>query len=147
MNRARRRVHGRSPGVGARARAGLSVVEVLVAVMLFGVATTGLAAMTFWVGTRAGVAREANQRADAVAEEGDLLASMPFDSLESQGGCKERAYAGFAYLRCVRVDEVAGDRRRVLLTVAPMAQAGSRSLAPDTLQLERTRTAPWNPLQ
>lgn len=113
------------------------------AVMLFGVATTGLAAMTFWVGTRAGAARMANQRAGAVAEEGDQLASMPFDSLASQGGCKERAYGGFAYLRCVRVDDLTDDRRRVLLTVAPIA----RTLAPDSLVLERTRATPWNPLQ
>lgn len=124
-------------------RAGLSVVEVLVAVMIFGVATTGLAAMTFWVGMRSGVARMANQRAGVVVEEGEQLSSIAFDSLTARRGCQQRTYGGFAYIRCVRVEELSPDARRVMLTVTPLV----RTLAPDTLVVERVRSRPYNPLQ
>ncbi|MBK8646989.1 MAG: hypothetical protein IPN16_10685 [Gemmatimonadetes bacterium] len=73
----RRRRRPVATGRTIPSRAGLSVVEVLVAVMIFGVATTGLAAVTFWVGTRSGVARMANQRAGVVAEEGGPTRAAP----------------------------------------------------------------------
>jgi prepilin-type N-terminal cleavage/methylation domain-containing protein len=126
-----------------RRRRGLSVIEVLVAVVIFGIATTGLAAMTFWVGTRGGAARMANQRAGVVAQLGDQFASLPFDSLASRGGCQESADNGFAYIRCVRVDALSEQVRRVTLTVTPLV----RTIAPDTLVVERARSRPYNPLQ
>lgn len=139
----RRRRRPVATGRTIPSRAGLSVVEVLVAVMIFGVATTGLAAMTFWVGTRSGVARMANQRAGVVAEEGDQLALLPFDELTAARGCEQRAFGGFAYIRCVRVEELSPDDRRVILTVTPLV----RTLVPDTLVVERARSRPHSPLQ
>lgn len=143
MIRRRRRPVAPARSHSRAGRAGLSVVEVLVAVMIFGIATTGLAAMTFWVGMRSGAARMANQRAGVVVEEGEQLSSIAFDSLTARRGCQERAYGGFAYIRCVRVEELSPDARRVTLTVTPLV----RTLAPDTLVVERVRSRPYNPLQ
>ena len=63
----RRRRRPVATGRTIPSRAGLSVVEVLVAVMIFGVATTGLGAITVWGGTRSCESGMANQGAGGVA--------------------------------------------------------------------------------
>lgn len=124
-------------------RAGLSVVEVLVAVVVFGIASSGLAAMTFWVGTRSTVAALATHRSNAMVEEGDRLAVLPFDSLSERSECHDRGDQSFAYVRCIRVEELSMDSRRLTLVLSPR----QRSLRSDTLVLERVRGTPYNPLQ
>jgi len=116
---------------------------VLVAVTVFGVASTGLAAMTFWVGTRARTASGASQRAAILARSGESLAAVAFDSLAARSGCEEAEAGTQSFLRCVRVDDLSYDARRVIITVTPRATY----LTPDTLVFERTRSRPYNPLQ
>jgi prepilin-type N-terminal cleavage/methylation domain-containing protein len=124
-------------------RAGLSLVEVLVATMIFGIATSGLAAMTFWVGTRTTQAAGSSRAAAALLLESDRLAALPFDSLDGRSGCADRIEEHFEFARCVRVDELGVDARRVTLIVTPV----QRTIHSDSLVFERARATPRNPFQ
>jgi prepilin-type N-terminal cleavage/methylation domain-containing protein len=128
---------------GRSSRAGLSLIEVLVAIIIFGIATTGLTAMTFWVGTRTVEAAGASRAAAVLRQEGDRLAMLPFDSLSGRSGCDERTEDTFAFARCVRVEELGFDSRRVTLVVTPV----QRSVRSDSVVFERVRATPYNPFQ
>ena len=73
--------------VHASLRQGLTLVEVMAAVVVLGVSATGLAAMTFYVGQRSYFSAGASSRAASLIEHADRLASLPFDSLPGRVGC------------------------------------------------------------
>jgi prepilin-type N-terminal cleavage/methylation domain-containing protein len=133
----------RHEGSRARVRRGLTLVEVMAAVVVLGVSATGLAAMTFWVGQRSFVAGGASSRAAALVEHADRLASLPFDSLPGRVGCKTVTDTAYPYTRCVSLVDVAPGQRQLTLVLTPT----SSKLRPDTLVFERVSATPYNPFQ
>lgn len=113
------------------------------AIIVFGVASTGLAAMTFWVGVNTVQISGSAGRAAALARESDRLSTVPFETLHEGGTCVERRDDAFAYIQCVRVEELSPAARRVTVIVNPKEQR----VRPDTLVMERIRATPYNPLQ
>ena len=113
------------------------------ATVVFGVATTGLAAMTFWVGTRTAEAAGSSRAAAVLRQEGERFAAIAFDSLDARSGCQERVEERFEFARCVRIDELGVDARRVTLVVTPL----QRALRSDSLVFERVRATPYNPFR
>jgi prepilin-type N-terminal cleavage/methylation domain-containing protein len=125
-----------------RSRRGLSLVEVLVAVAVMGIASTGLAAATFWMGRRAVESAGASARTAIVIERSDRLAQLSYDSLPLNVGCRQSAAPPFPYDECVVVTDLPGGTRRVTLVVTPR----NRLVRPDTVTFERAAGAPYNPL-
>ena len=123
-------------------RRGMSLVEVMVAVVVMGVASTGLAAATFWMGRRAVESAGASARAAVVMEHSDRLAQVSYDSLPLRAGCQRTSTPPLPYEECVVVTDLPSGTRRVTLVVTPV----NRLVRADTVIFERAAGAPRNPL-
>ena len=123
-------------------RGGMTLVEVLVAVVVMGVASTGLAAMTFWMGRRAVESAGSAARTAVVIERSDRLAAVSYDSLPLRVGCQRVTSPPFPYEECVTVTDIPTGVRRVVLVVTP----ANRLVRADTVTFERAAGTPYNPL-
>ena len=124
------------------ARRGMSLIEVVVAMAMFAVVMTGVAALTMQVARGAQFSSIATQRSAALAMGVNQLEALPYDSLPSRQGCRDVASATFARRECVSVTNVAPRVRQVQFTITP----ANTALRPDTVIFERGRPTPRNPL-
>lgn len=129
-------------GPPASARRGVSLIEVVVAMTLFAVVMTGVAALTTQVARSAQLSAAATQRSAALAVGVNQLEALPWDSLPSRQGCKDVASTTLARRECVTVTNVAPRVRRVQFTLTPV----NTVLRPDTITFDRARPTPGNPL-
>jgi type II secretory pathway component PulJ len=120
----------------------MSLIEVVVAMTLFALVMTGVAALTTQVARSAQFSSVATQRSAALAIGVNQLEALPYDSLPSRQGCKDVASTDFPRRECVSVTNVAPHVRRVQFTVTPANSA----LRPDTIIFDRGRPTPRNPL-
>ena len=126
---------------GTIVRSGSSLVEVLVAIIILGVATSGLAAMALQAG-RTSAASESSALRDAALHTAiDRVAVQPYDGLNELAGCSERGEGHFAYLLCVRVEEEETNLSAVTVLVDPE----SETVPSVSTVLLRSRTPPPTP--
>jgi hypothetical protein len=125
-----------------RVRRGVALVEVVVALVMLGVAVTGLAGMTLWAGRRAAVSNVQNLRYAAEVRLIDQLTVLPFDSLPSRAGCREVNEPPFPHTWCLILTDVTPKHRRLTLVMRPT----SPLVRPDTIEFERTKGVPYNPV-
>jgi hypothetical protein len=118
------------------------MIEVVVAMTLFAVVMTGVAAMTTHVARSAHFSSIATQRSAALAVGVNQLEALPYDSLPGRQGCKNVASASFPRRECVSITNVAPRVRQVQFTLTP----DNAALRPDTVIFERGRPTPRNPL-
>jgi hypothetical protein len=113
----------------------------MVAVVILGVATTGIAAMAFQSG-RTSAATEATALRDAALRtELDRVALEPWASLTSLAGCTDRGSEAFAYTVCIGIDNTTETLREVRVFVDP-EDGSTRGVS---AVLQRSRTAPPTP--
>ena len=132
----------RHAGSRASARRGVSMIEVVVAMTLFAVVMTGVAAMTTQVARSAQFSSMATQRSAALATGVNQLEALPYDSLPGRQGCRNIASANFPRSECVTITNVAPRVRQVQFTLTPANSA----LRPDTVVFQRGRPTPRNPV-
>jgi Tfp pilus assembly protein PilV len=126
-------------------RAGLSLVELTVALTFLGVVLTSIAGLTVEAAQRAQALSGQSRRQAAVTEEVNRLTALPWASLaptSSTGICRTHNDPGFQHTRCVTVTAVTTFVRQVRLIVTP-AQLGVR---PDTVMFTRANPPTLNPL-
>jgi prepilin-type N-terminal cleavage/methylation domain-containing protein len=126
----------------ARARRGISLVEIMVAVTLLGILVTAhtLVTMNYAVQTRnvgLGVDRSA-----ALSTAVDLYATRPFASIAADtigGGCTRiTAMTKFLHDRCIAITEPTQSITRVRIIIRPVDTA----LRPDTVYVDRSLPEP-----
>lgn len=123
-------------------RAGVALVEVMVALVLFAITTLGLAAMSVVVARRAVISAATTARAATMGEEFDRLQAIPFDSLAAREGCTVVDGPPLPHTRCVNIVTLPNGKIQVRLTVTPT----DPNLRPDTTTFIRARGAKDNPL-
>jgi prepilin-type N-terminal cleavage/methylation domain-containing protein len=124
------------------ARRGVSMIEVVVAMTLFALVMTGVAAMTTHVARSAQFSSIATQRSAALALGVNQLEALPYDSLQGRQGCKNVSSASFPRRECVTVTNVAPRVKEVQFTLTP----ANTALRPDTVTFQRGAPTPRNPL-
>lgn len=134
----RRRLVSLARSVGRR---GMTLVEVLVAVVVLGIAATGIAGMSFWAGRSSAQSQLAAARQVVLDAAVAQVGALPFSDLPSAAGCAEGAEEGFAFLLCVRVNVEAEALYRVTVRVTPESEL----VAADSVVLERSRGVPASP--
>jgi prepilin-type N-terminal cleavage/methylation domain-containing protein len=127
------------PGHGRR---GMSLIEVVVAMTLFGVIMASMAALTTQVARSAQFSSIATERGAAVAVAVNQLEALPYDSLPGRAGCRDISSPTLPRRECIRITNVAPRVRQVEFTLTP----ANASLRPDTLIFERGKPTPGNPL-
>lgn len=117
-----------------KARSGVSLIEVMVALVLFGIIATVHTVATLRYGTRQRVTALGSSRAAAVAQAIDLYSAMPRGSIASNTGCTTVTdFPNYPFTRCVTVTAVSGTVSRVQIVITPQNTA----LKPDTVTVDR----------
>jgi Tfp pilus assembly protein PilV len=127
-----------------RARAGLSIVEVVVALVIFSIGLLGVAGTLVQSASNAAQISAQTGRSATLALQLSRLSALPFDSLANAAGCTTVTTPPFRHTRCVALINIAGGTgsTQVRLIITP----ASAHLRADTLYLIRSRGALPNPL-
>lgn len=133
---------GGESSVPPRARRGISLVEIMVAVTLLGLLVTAhtLVTMKYAIQTKnVGIGVD---RSTALSTAVDLYATRPFASIATDtigGGCtRVTVSARFPYDRCISVTSPTQAISRVRIIIRPVDTA----LRPDTVYVDRSLPAP-----
>lgn len=120
-----------------RARRGVSLIEVMVALVLFGVIATFHTVATLRYGQRANLAALGAARAAAITQSIDLYSSMPRTAIASNTGCSTiTTFPKFPHQRCVSTTALTATLTRVTIRIVPTNAA----LRPDTVLVDRVTT-------
>lgn len=140
----RRQFDGRTAteGRGFRARAGMSLVEIVVAMTLMSAVLIPLAGLTAFGANRSVRNAGGTYRQGILNQEVNRLTSLPFAALPGAVGCVTVAAGTFPHTRCVTVTTVTATRRQVQVIVTP----AQPDLRPDTATFDRANPPTGNPL-
>jgi len=120
-----------------RNRGGVSLIEVLVALVLFGMIATVHTVATMRYGVRQRFAAVGAARSAAMAQSVDLFSSMPRGSIAGATGCVDVTdWPKFPYERCVTTTAITGSVTRIQIVITPENTA----LRPDTVFVDRVTT-------
>ena len=114
----RRRTRNQSRPAHRRARTGLSVIEIMVAMMLFGTVTVAMAGLSLVVARRAEANDVFTKRTALLQQQMNWLQALPYDSLGSKDGKITVEDGPFPHTRYVSVS-AAGSRTLVSVEVVP----------------------------
>lgn len=142
MNRLRLRTRRALARVRANRRPGFALVEALVALVLFAIATLGLAGMSVVVARRAITSAATTARAATMGEQLDRLQAIPYDSLAARAGCTTLSGPPLPATRCVTITPLPNNKVQIQLIVTP----ADPRLRPDTTTFTRAKGAKDNPL-
>ena len=137
--RARRSPLGRSNRAAGR-RAGFSLVEIVVAMMLLSVTLLALAALMTQVAAQGRATEVVSQRNAALIQNVNYFTALSYEALDpAMAGCQTVESGMMPYERCVEITQ-AGTTRTVKIKVTPQNEA----YRPDSAIFERT-ALPVNP--
>lgn len=120
-----------------RARRGVSLIEVLVALVLFGMIATVHTVATLRYGVRQRAAALGAARTAAVTTALDLYSTMPRASIASNLGCTTvTTIANYEHTRCVTATTVTSTITRLTIVITPTNTA----LSPTTVTVDRVTT-------
>jgi prepilin-type N-terminal cleavage/methylation domain-containing protein len=119
------------------ARAGFTLIEVMLALSAFAVIVVSLGRATNLLGRQSTNAMYATYRDSEVARQVGRLSAMEFDSLSAQTGCATIITAPFPHTRCITVTDVTAGQKRVTLVITPAYTV----LHPDTTTFDRIASA------
>jgi Tfp pilus assembly protein PilV len=114
----RRRLRSHAAGRSRRIRAGISMVEIVVAMTLFGGAAVSMAGMSLVVARRAEANDVVAKRSAVLEQQMNWLQALPYDSLQSKAGTVTVAGGAFPHKRKVTLT-VGTTRTRVTIQVTP----------------------------
>ena len=125
-----------------RTRGGFSLVEVLVALALFGVSMSALAALSFAVTRRSAETAADVERTVVLEARINDLFSIPWAAIDGRAGCTTITAEPFPRQECITVTTASG-RKTVTLTVTP----SDASIHPTSVSVERTQPPSTNPFR
>lgn len=119
-----------------RNRRGISVIEVLVAVVLLGLMATVHTVVTLRYAVRNRVAAIGVNRAAALSNAVDLFTTIPYSAIATNVGCTTiTTPAKYPHTRCVSTTAVSGTVTRVEIIITPTNTA----FRPDTVRVDRAQ--------
>jgi hypothetical protein len=122
-------------------RGGTTLLEIVVAIVILGIAGTGIAGMAFHAGKSSMEVRAVSRRDAALASVTEQVGNVAYESLFAYAGCNDRGSADFAYLSCVRVEQETENLRVVTVLIDPEDER----VASASNVLMRARTPPASP--
>ena len=133
----------RTSGARRVARKGFTLVEVLVALALFGVSMSAIAALTFAVTRQAVDTVEKNERTTALEARVNDLYSIPWTAVNARAGCTTITAQPFPRTECITITNTSATRKSVTLTVTPT----DTTVQATSVTLERTMPPAGNPFR
>jgi prepilin-type N-terminal cleavage/methylation domain-containing protein len=119
-----------------RSRRGVSLIEVMVAVVLLGMMATVHTIVTLRYAVRNRAAAIGVNRAAAISNAVDLFTTMPFASVATNTGCATITEpTAYPHQRCVTTSAVSSTITRVEIIIVPTNTA----FRPDTVRVDRAQ--------
>ena len=131
----------RAQGARRCGRGGFTLVEVVVALALFGVSMAAIAALTFAVSRQASDTEGKTERTAVLEARVNDLYSIPWTAIDARVGCTTITVQPFPRTECITVANTSATRKAVTLTVTPT----DASIHPTSVTLERTKPPAGNP--
>jgi prepilin-type N-terminal cleavage/methylation domain-containing protein len=128
--------------IPVRNRDGVSLVELLVAMVMLAVLMTSVAGLTFEAARRSMVTTGESYRQAAMLEEVDRMTAMPYNGLTVGTICRSVTSGQFPHSRCVTTTSTGLYSKRLTVVITP----GQRGVRPDTVVFTRARAPLTNPL-
>lgn len=117
-----------------KARRGVSLIEVMVALTLFGLIATVHTVATMRYGLRTRLSAVQSSRASALSSAVQLYSTMPRASIASNTGCTTiSTLRAYPHQRCVTTSSVTGSITRIRIIIQPTNTTYRR----DTLSVDR----------
>lgn len=117
-----------------RARSGVSVLEIIVALTLFGAVAVAMSGLSLVVARRAEANDVFTKRTAILQQQMNWLQAIPYDSVVKKDGTTEVTDGPFPHTRQVVVEQN-GSRSRVTVTITPTRAPGSV----ETITFDRAR--------
>ena len=124
-----------------RARRGLTLPEVIMAVVLLALLASSHSLLTLKFTQRQKAVTLGVYRSAALESVVNRWVSMPFDSLSTKVGCTTVNDTPMAYTKCITVTTISNARKTVRIILTP-----STLLKPDTVSFDRAKMSTTNPL-
>jgi len=126
---------------GGAARAGIGLVEVILAMTILAIVLTSLAALTFTTAERARHVTDDAYRQAALIQHMNRFMALPYDAIAGRAGCTTVSTGNFPHEACVTRTESAG-----VTTLKIMVTPSRPGMEPDSVMFERVRMTTSNPL-
>jgi prepilin-type N-terminal cleavage/methylation domain-containing protein len=133
----------RSATSSPRRRPGFSLVEVIVAIALFGIAMSAIAALTLAVTRQSADTSGTVERTAALEARVNDVSALPFVDLDGRAGCTTITTPPLPRQECIAISNVSTTRKRVVVTITP----ADSSIDAVSVGLERTKPPPLNPFR
>jgi hypothetical protein len=130
----RRRIRSRTAHSLSRTRRGVSVLEILVALTLFGTVAVAMGGLSLVVARRAEANDVFTKRTAVLQQQMNWLQALPYDSVMKKDGTTEVTEGPFPHTREVTVEQH-GSRTRVTVKITPKRAPGSV----ETIAFDRAR--------
>jgi Tfp pilus assembly protein PilV len=130
----RRRTRSHARQAQPRARAGMSIIEIMVAMMLFGTVTVAMAGLSLVVARRAEANDLFTKRTAVLQQQMNRLQALAYDSLASKAGTVVVSSGPFPHTRMISLNS-SGSRTRVIVRITPTRSPESR----ETIVFDRAR--------
>jgi prepilin-type N-terminal cleavage/methylation domain-containing protein len=124
-------------------RQGFSLIEVMVAMTVFGVVMLGMARMAAGVAVKGRTNDLVAKRNAALQMEANKFGAVPFDSLKTWSiADKTRSLGGFTYTRRLVITQTSSTRYMVKVVVTPALDPSKK----DSLMIDRSLPPTGSPL-
>lgn len=130
-------------GVRARRRVGFSLVELIVAMAIFGVVMVMLGSLSLTVARRARLNDYTTKRNLALAQQAGRIEAMAFKDVATiTNGTTQMLVGDFTFNRRIAISAPATNRYTIKIVVAPV----TNEFRPDSVTIDKTRPASGMPL-
>jgi len=125
-----------------KSRDGVSLVELMVAMVMLAVMLTSVAGLTFEAARRSVETTGENYRQAAMLEEVNRMTALPYNNLAVGTVCRAISTGAFPHKRCITTTSTGLYSKQVTVIISP----GMRGVLPDTVTFTRARAPVTNPL-
>lgn len=130
----------------ARGEAGVSLIEIMIALSILSTVLVALGGLMFQAANYTRRSAAVSYRGAAAERWAAWVQHLPWDSLATAVGCTTDTSGQLVYTRCVTVQDIPGvapQRKRVTVTITP---TGPITIRPDTVVVDRNRPRPRSTL-
>ena len=124
-------------------RAGISLIEVLVALVILSLVLVALGGLMFQSARQTQRSAGTTFRTAAAQQTVAWIEGLAWDSLSPAAGCTSDSSGQLQYDRCVSVFDSTSRLKRITITITP---TGTLTAAAETLEVYRTLGRPPSPL-